>query len=313
MVVAGDAALSRGGSLPIEIRGLDGSELRISTDDQTWSDWIPRASADHVLLGGKDGERRVRVQPRDSRGTLGPVVSDTITIDSTAPVVAAPRIGLRSGSVALGSRPIPVRLTWSVIDPTSGVASARLRADCAGTSLMPAQTAGDHSPRPSVTGSADYWLRSRTRCVTGATAADAAGNETATGDVAVTVYGIQDTPSTAVTYSSGWSVVRSAAAYGGTRRTSKALGRWVRLRFTGTEVALVSTTGHDRGRVRITIDGVRVATVDLRSSSPHSRRIVFHQRLRPGRHTIEVRTVGSARTPATGARVDVDGFLVIGP
>ena len=71
--------------------------------------------------------------------------------------------------------------------------------------------------------------------------------------------------------------------------------------------------GHDRGRVRITIDGVRVATVDLRSSSPHSRRIVFHQRLRPGRHTIEVRTVGSARTPATGARVDVDGFLVIGP
>lgn len=59
--------------------------------------------------------------------------------------------------------------------------------------------------------------------------------------------------------------------------------------------------------------GFRVATVDLRSSDTSRRQIVFRKRLTPGRHTIEVRTLGSAHKPRTGARVDIDGFLVIGP
>jgi lysozyme len=314
MVVAGDAALSRGGSLPIRIRGLDGTHLRTSTDDQPWSDWIPRASADHVVLHGPDGVRRVRVQPRNDHGTLGPVVSDTITIDSTAPVVAAPRITLRSGSVALGSLPIPARLTWSGTDPASGVISADFRAECGGTSLIPPDAASEASgPRYKIIGSSDHWLASGTRCVSSATVVDAAGNQTTTGDIAVTVRGIQETPSSVLTYSHGWRSVRTALAFGGTLRTIKSLNQWVRLRFTGTEIAVVGTKGHDRGRIRITIDGVRVAIVELRSPTSASRRIVFHKRLRPGRHTIEVRTLGSARQPRRPARVDIDGFLVIGP
>jgi len=314
MVVAGDAALSRGGSLPIRIRGLDGTHLRTSTDDQPWSDWIPRASADHVVLHGPDGVRRVRVQPRNDHGTLGPVVSDTITIDSTAPVVAAPRITLRTGSVALGSLPIPARLPWSVPAPASGVVSAEFRAVCGGTSLIPADATSEGSrPRHKVAGSTDYWFASGTHCVSSATVVDAAGNQTTTGDIAVTVRGIQEAPSSVLTYSSGWRTARSALAYSGALRTSTALNQWARLRFTGSEIALVSNKARNRGRVRIIIDGVQAAVVELRSPTSASRRIVFHRRLRPGRHTIELRTMGSARKPKTAARVDIDGFLVVGP
>ena len=161
--------------------------------------------------------------------------------------------------------------------------------------------------------SANHRLASGTRCVSSATVVDTAGNETTTGDVTVRVRGVQDTPSGVLTYSGGWRTRRTAVAYGGTLRTSTTRGSWVRLRFTGSEVALVSDKARDRGRVRVLIDGVPVAVVDLRASTSSSRRIVFHQRLRPGRHTIEVRTLGSRRQPNTGARVDIDGFLVIGP
>ena len=196
----------------------------------------------------------------------------------------------------------------------ASIDSADFRAECGGTSLIPPDAASEASgPRYKIIGSSDHWLASGTHCVTNATVVDAAGNETTTGDVAVTVSAVQDTPSSALRYSSGWKAVHNAFASGGTLRTSNMRDRWVRLRFTGTEIAVVGTKGLDRGRIRITIDGVRVAIVELRSPTSASRRIVFHRRLRPGRHTIEVRTMGSARKPKTGARVDIDGFLVIGP
>ena len=314
MAVADGAALSRGGSLPIQIQGLDGTSLRTSIDGETWSGWTLRASAHHVQLSGPDGERNVRVQPRDGRGTLGPIVSDTITIDSTAPVVVAPRIGLRSGTVGLGSQAIPVRLAWSVADETSGVVSGQFRAECAGTSLIPPRVAElDPAPQRTIKGSVDYAVDPGTRCVSSATVTDQVGNESTTGDISVRVRAIQDKPSSALTYSGGWRTVRSASALGGALRASTDSNQWARLRFTGTEIALVSNVASNRGRVRITIDGHVVATVDLRATTSASRRIVFHQRLRAGSHTIVVKSLGSKAQPHKAARVDIDGFLTIGP
>ena len=287
--------------------------LRTSIDDGSWSDWTERASADHVRLDGPDGERNVRVQARDGRGTLGPVVSDAITIDSKAPVVRGPRIGLRSGTVGLGAQAIPVRLAWSVADQTSGVAAGQLRADCAGVSLMPPGVADlGPTPRRTVKGSVDDGLDTGTRCVLSASVTDLAGNKTTTGDISVRVRAIQDKPSSALTYSRGWRAVRSASAFGGTVRASTAANQWVRLRFTGSEIALVSNTASNRGRVRITIDGRAVATVDLRAPTSASRQIVFRQRLKPGAHSILVRVLDS-RSTSTAARVDIDSFLLVGP
>ena len=314
MVVAGGAAVSRGGSLPIRIRGLDGTALRTSIDGSDWTDWRLRAAADHVQLDGPDGERRVRVQPRDGRGTLGPIVSDTITIDSTAPVVSGPRIGLRLGTVGLGSRAIPVRLQWSVADPTSGVASGRLRADCAGVSLMPPDVADLGSTQARIVkGSADYGLDPGARCVLGASVRDGAGNETTHGDVSVRVRVVQDRPSSTLKYSGGWRTVRNRSASGGTVRSSTASNQWVRLAVHGlrdrTRVEHGGSEGprpdlHRRPRRG---DG-RPPLGDLRQSP---------DRVPPtaaaGSHDILVRALRSRGQTAKEARVDIDGFLVIGP
>jgi hypothetical protein len=85
-----------------------------------------------------------------------------------------------------------------------------------------------------------------------------------------------------------------------------------RFRFSGTQVGLVAVRGRGFGRIGITIDGVRVAMLDM-AATIDDQLIVFRKQLSAGRHTIEVRTLGTARSPRTGARVDNDGFLVIGP
>ncbi|MCY7417599.1 MAG: hypothetical protein LH650_03720, partial [Chloroflexi bacterium] len=254
------------------------------------------------------------VQARDARGTLGPVVSDGIVLDATAPVASAPRITLRAGILGPGARSIPVRVAWSVADHVSGVVSAQVHADCDGTSLTTGDLgAGRSAPRLSITGFVDDVLAPGARCVSSASAEDAAGNRADSGDKSVTVRLVQEAPSGAVVYSPGWRPVVSATASGGALRTAMALDRWVHFRFDGTQIALVTARGPGRGRVAITIDGVPTATVDLGSTTRASRLVVFRKQLPAGRHTIEVRTMGTVHTPRTGARVDIDGFLVIGP
>ena len=314
MVVAGGADLTRERSVSLQLRGLDGSEIRTALDDGDWSGWVGRAAASEVTLQGRDGLRRVRVQARDTRGTLGPVASDDITLDATAPVAAAPALRLRSDTIAKGPRPIPVRLTWSVSDPGTGVVAAKIRAECDGVSLFDADPApAQAEPRATIGGSDDHQLASRSRCTSSAVVTDAAGNTTSTGKLEVSVRAISDSPSKVLTYSRGWTRRLHSSAVGGSLRSSATRDRWVRLRFTGTEVALVAVLGPDRGRVRVSIDGRGATTVSLRSSIATYRKIVFRKRLSPGPHTIEVRVIGTAQHPRKGARVDIDGFLVIGP
>jgi hypothetical protein len=76
--------------------------------------------------------------------------------------------------------------------------------------------------------------------------------------------------------------------------------------FTGRAVAFVSTKATNRGKAEIWLDGVRVATLDLRSSTTRYRQIVWQKSWpTPGRHTVVVRVLGTAGRP----RVDADGFI----
>jgi len=96
-------------------------------------------------------------------------------------------------------------------------------------------------------------------------------------------------------------------AYDGRTTTSTRKGSRARFTFTGDQVALLATRGPGRGRVRISIDGRVVATVDLRASRQALRRVVFARSLAHGTHTIEVLHV--KRAGGTVGRVDIDGFL----
>jgi hypothetical protein len=61
------------------------------------------------------------------------------------------------------------------------------------------------------------------------------------------------------------------------------------------------------------LDGVKVATVDLYSSSEQPRKMVFTKNDLDSSqaHTLEVRVLGTKRTESSGTRVDVDAFVVL--
>ena len=75
----------------------------------------------------------------------------------------------------------------------------------------------------------------------------------------------------------------------------------------------MSSTNKSRGQADVYLDGTKVATVDLYSSSGKSRVIVFCKAgLNPSvTHTLEVRALGTRNAAATSKRVDVDALVVL--
>ena len=78
--------------------------------------------------------------------------------------------------------------------------------------------------------------------------------------------------------------------------------------MTGRGIALVTTKGPGRGKVKVYLDGVYVETVDLYRSSVSYRVLAFSQMFASyGTHTIKLVGMGTSGRP----RVDLDAFAVI--
>jgi hypothetical protein len=103
-----------------------------------------------------------------------------------------------------------------------------------------------------------------------------------------------------------WTSVADATAVSGSLRSTSASSHRVRLRFTGRAVAYLAPTGPGAGPVRILVKGREVARVDLAAEAASPRRLVW---VRTWRRSAERRVV--VESLVDGARVDVDGFLVL--
>jgi hypothetical protein len=70
-------------------------------------------------------------------------------------------------------------------------------------------------------------------------------------------------------------------------------------------VALVAPRFTSSGRVKVSVDGGLVATVDLDTSSAAARQVVFQRHFpSSGSHTLTLQVYGDGR-------VDVDAFVVV--
>jgi hypothetical protein len=113
--------------------------------------------------------------------------------------------------------------------------------------------------------------------------------------------------SAAIAYHGGWATARFGAYTGGKVKYSVHDGATATLSFTGRSVAWVGPRGPTRGRARISIDGVAVATVNLHRSSFGARATVFRKAwAATGAHTLTIEVLGSGRPVA------VDEFVVRG-
>jgi len=91
------------------------AEMRLSDDGATWSAWEPYATSKPWTLPAGDGEKTVYVEYRDHAVRTSVAFSDTIVLDTLAPVSSA--------ASPANSLQTYFTVTWSGTDAHSGVAS----------------------------------------------------------------------------------------------------------------------------------------------------------------------------------------------
>ncbi len=256
-----------------------------------------------------DGVRTLWVQWRDRAGNWSAPQKDTIVLDRVAPTSRAPVAAFVRGSQVNGSV-IPastsVSLSWSASDAISGVARYELQQSTNGGAytnvLLPAAT----STRTTLALREGLTYRFRVR------AQDRAGNWSSyAAGPAFLVAAYQDSGG-AIAYSGTWAISRYSQFYGGTVRYARVSGPRARFVFTGRNVSWITTTGTNRGKAEVWLDGVRVATVDLYSSSLRTRRLMYTRSWTTrSTHTLEIRPLGTRNSSASNSYVDVDAFIVL--
>jgi hypothetical protein len=241
-----------------------------------------------TLTGLRPGRHTVAVRAVDGSRTLTSPVR-RVLIDRTAPTFStAPALQLRKG--ARISDLVPLRLQFAAAD---SVRLSRLSWS-PGTTLPMGSRSVSLTQRPGTT-------VARTLAAT-----DAAGN---TAQVTLRTQARLGSEVWGTRYSRGWSTVSDRAALGGTVRRSGSRGAAAVLTTTGTDVGLVATTGPALGRVLVSVDGRPATTVDLRSATTATRRVVWTRHLTSGGpHTVRVVVEGTSGRPA----VSLDGWAVLG-
>jgi hypothetical protein len=229
------------------------------------------------------------------------------SIDTTAPTVQPPEQSFSAGTT-LGTSTVPVKLNWSATDDQSGVSQYRLQQSTNGgpyanVSLSSPTTTS--TSRSLASGNA-YTFRVR--------AQDGAGNWSDWAQEPEFVVDAHQESANAITYVGTWTQQNSASAYGGSLKYAQANGANARLGFIGRDVAWVATKGPDRGKAEVWVDGVKVKSLDLYSSTEQPRKVVSSVHwVESGAHTVEVRALGKKNSSSTATRVDVDAFVVLRP
>jgi hypothetical protein len=122
------------------------------------------------------------------------------------------------------------------------------------------------------------------------TAADRAANR-ATVETDPLVIPVDDRSRRLWRFSRGWKRVRSQAAWGRTVIRAKRAGATARLRFRGTQVALLGRKLPKGGRLRVRLDG-RSKVLRVRGRTVHRSVLWTSRRLAAGGHSLAIRTLG---------------------
>ncbi|HEX2035336.1 MAG TPA: hypothetical protein VHS99_14250 [Chloroflexota bacterium] len=129
-----------------------------------------------------------------------------------------------------------------------------------------------------------------------------------------TPYVFDDTD-TYLIYSGSWNTVQDSKARGGTLHQSREPGAMMRMTFTGPYFKWYAVKGPNRGRARVSIDGVELgdSPYDLyQPGEPNYELVVWQGGLDSERpHTLVIEVLGQRNGAATDSLVDVDGIEVM--
>ncbi len=240
----------------------------------------------------------------DAAGNAGPATdttSPTVTIDRSAPTVSIYAPALRT-NVRVTASGLPVRLSWSGSDAGTGIARYSLARSMDGGSTWTVigsdLASTSFTTRVPPSGSVTFRVR----------ATDRAGNVSAWSAAPILHPRLRQQGSHAVHYRGTWRTTRAASYSGGSAKYARARGARATTTFTGRSIALVTTRAVKRGKVRIYVNGRRVATIDLRRASKLTRVVVWQRTwTTTARRTIRVVVAGTSGRP----RVDLDAFAIL--
>jgi hypothetical protein len=245
----------------------------------------------------------------DSSGSAQPChdAQSPSPTDTTAPAVQPPQQDIPANT-KLGTSTVPTDISWSATDAGSGVAGYELQQSTNGGAFTNVALTSATSTAKTLQLQPGNAYQFRVR------ATDGAGNTSNWVEgQAFDVLTHQEGADANLVYGGSWTQQALSSAYGGGVRYATTTGSSAQFTFTGQNVAWVSAKGPDRGKATVAIDGVTVATVDLYASSAQAKKVVFSRSdLDPAvSHTVTVQATGSKRSTSTGARVDVDAFVVL--
>jgi hypothetical protein len=212
-----------------------------------------------------------------------------------------------SSPSTLGTTTVPVTVSWQAATDANGIARYELQRSVDGGAYADVALATPSSLDAAVSlAPGDSTHRFRLRAL------DPAGNASAWAEGApFTLAQIQD-GATTLTYTGTWTQATHASFSGGSTRHATASTARVSHAFTGRGIALVMTTGPNRGRAGIYLDGVLVETLDLYTPTLTFRQVLYSASFdASAAHTIEVRVLGTRNASSSGTRVDLDAVVVV--
>ncbi len=287
-----------------DLRGFDGTQVRYGIDSDTFGPWLPYERRLDLKLKSRQGKQGVRLQLRSFRGVKSPVLRSNIQLDTVAPTVNGPKVKLRANArVPLGGKRVPTVVTMDARDATSGLKSAGLSVICDGKVRA--------SSRGLAAGDGLSVELDRRGCTLRGSAKDAVGHRTTRKlSPRVGVYDIRRNTGRA-TFSGRWQIGNSKDAIGRSVARASERGATAKVRFEGTQFAVVAKRGPAGGRFRVIVDGREVGVVDLYASKPTTRRVVYVAKVPTGKHMVKLVATGTKRKNAAGTSVWLDAVVVL--
>ncbi|MEU1125092.1 N-acetylmuramoyl-L-alanine amidase [Streptomyces sp. NPDC005899] len=235
------------------------------------------------------GSHKVQVRATHRSGKTSLSAAATVVADRTAPVFSTkPNLSLRTGTVSTSA--VPLTLKWKATDAVQ-LRDVRLTAPVAKT-YGPTTTSASHTAKPAV---ANTWKM---------TAYDRAGNGAAA-SVAGTPVILQET---SATKRGSWTTKSSSSYLGGKSLSSSTKGASLTWTFTGRSAAWVVSRASTSGQAQVYVDGVKAATVDLKSSTTKYRQAIWTKSWSASaKHTVKVVVVGTSGRPA----LTTDGLVYL--
>ncbi|WP_030316938.1 N-acetylmuramoyl-L-alanine amidase [Streptomyces sp. NRRL B-3229] len=236
------------------------------------------------------GSHKVAVRAVHQSGKTSPATTAlTVVADTTAPVFATtPKITLRTGTVETAA--VPVTLGWKATD-AQALKQVNLVSPTTAT-FGPTITS---SNRTAKSGAASTWSM---------TAYDVAGN-TRTSSPAFTPVILQET---SATKSGTWTSRSSSSYLGGKSYSSGSKNASLTWTFTGRSAAWVVSRASTSGQAYVYVDGTKVATVDLKSSTTKYRQAIWAKSWSSStQHKIKIVVVGTSGRPT----ITTDGLVYV--